>query len=107
MSDKIKIRYHHLMCIPRYKGDGYSKEFCDNLAKVKASINADNYTLVDCCDDICLFCPNNKNGVCADEKKVSRYDALVKEKLAEGKEILTEEICSDCCWFDICREMKI
>ena len=32
----IKIRYHHLMCIPRYRGEGYSAEFCDNLQKIKA-----------------------------------------------------------------------
>lgn len=103
----MKIRYHHLMCIPRYKGEGYSRSFCDNLARIKACIYADNYVLVDCCDDICLFCPNQENGVCRDEKKVGRYDLLVKEKLANAQELLPEEICSDCCWFNICREIKI
>lgn len=107
MPNKIRIRYHHLMCIPRYKGEGYSKEFCNNLAKVKSNIHADNYTLVDTCDDVCLFCPNNENGVCLDEKKVGGYDALVKEKLARGEALLPREICSDCCWFNLCDEIKI
>ena len=101
----MKIRYHHLMCIPRYKGEGYSREFCENLERVKASIEAENVTYVDCCDDICLFCPNNENGICKENEKVSRYDALVKEKVLKDEELLPKEICSDCCWFDICREI--
>lgn len=43
----IKIRYHHLMCIPRYKGKGYSLEFCKNMERVKASLKNNNYILVD------------------------------------------------------------
>ncbi|MDE6470925.1 MAG: DUF1284 domain-containing protein [Eubacterium sp.] len=103
----MKIRYHHLMCIPRYKGEGYSREFCENLRKVKESIHEEDYTLVDCCDDICLFCPNNENGICKDSEKVSRYDTLVKGKILKGEAFLLEEICSDCSWFDICRNIKI
>lgn len=103
----MKIRYHHLMCIPRYKGEGYSRDFCENLEKVKHNIKNNSFTLVDKCDDICLFCPNNINGRCADEDKVSRYDALVKEKLERGEVLSPESICSDCCWFDICKDMKI
>ena len=34
---KIKIRYHHLMCIPRYRGKGYSEAFCKSLEKIKNS----------------------------------------------------------------------
>lgn len=106
MEDKIKIRYHHLMCIPRYKDEGYSKAFCDNLAKIKAELSSNDFILVDTCDDVCKFCPNNKNAVCADNEKVSRYDALVKEKMSKGEVPLPKEICSDCCWYDICSEIE-
>lgn len=99
----IKIRYHHLMCIPRYKGEGYSSEFCENMESVKASFNDNNYTLVDSCDDICRFCPNNKSGYCIDEDKVRKYDLLVKEKLSRKELPIPKDICSDCCWFDICK----
>ena len=94
------------MCIPRYKGEGYSAEFCKNLQRVKESLKDNTYVLVDCCDDVCLFCPNNNNGVCNAEEKVSRYDTLVKEKLEKKEVLLPEEICSDCCWFGICQKIR-
>ena len=92
------------MCIPRYRGEGYSAEFCDNLQKIKAGFSANDYELVDCCDDVCCFCPNNINGKCADEEKVALYDMRVKEKLERNEALLPEEICSDCCWFDLCKK---
>lgn len=99
----IKIRYHHLMCIPRYKSNGYSLEFCKNMEHIKESLKNNNYILVDCCDDICRFCPNNINGKCADDEKVKRYDTLVQDKLSRNEKLLPKEICNDCCWFDICK----
>lgn len=102
----IKIRYHHLMCIPRYRGEGYSVGFCENLQKIKDGLKDNNYVLVDSCDDVCRFCPNNNNGVCNAEEKVNRYDKLVKEKLERKEALLPEEICSDCCWFDICGKIQ-
>lgn len=99
----IKIRYHHLMCIPRYKGKGYSLEFCKNMERVKASLKNNNYILVDCCDDICCFCPNNIGGKCADDEKVKKYDLFVKDKLSRKEELLPKDVCSDCRWFDICK----
>ncbi|MCM1115015.1 MAG: DUF1284 domain-containing protein [Clostridium sp.] len=102
----IKIRYHHLMCIPRYKGEGYSKAFCNNLQKIKRELKSNNYTLVDSCDDVCKCCPNNKNGSCRDEEKVSKYDALVKEKLEKNEPLSPEEICSDCSWFYLCKKIN-
>lgn len=101
----MNIRYHHLMCIPRYQGNGYSDDFCRNLKKIKSVIKDDNYTLVEGCDDICSFCPNNIDGKCADENKVSRYDSLVKEKLEQGEIPLPKDICSDCSWFYICEKI--
>ncbi len=94
------------MCIPRYKGEGYSTAFCENLQRVKENLKNHNYVLVNSCDDVCLFCPNNHNGVCNAEEKVSRYDALVKEKLENKEALLPEEICSDCCWFEICKKIR-
>lgn len=100
----IKIRYHHLMCIPRYKGNGYSKDFCANLEKIKNEIENKNYILTDECDDICACCPNRKNSKCKSEQKVKAYDLAVKSALEKGKNPRPEEICSDCQWFNICRQ---
>ena len=106
-NKKIKIRYHHLMCIPRYRGKGYSEEFCKNLEKIKNSLKNDNYILVDTCDDLCVCCPNNIDGKCTDDNKVSKYDKLVIERLSQGKKLDPKEICSDCCWFSICKNIEI
>lgn len=95
------------MCIPRYQGNGYSEEFCKNLARVKQSIKNNTYILVEECDDICTACPNNNNGICADEEKVSKYDSLVKSALEQNKTPLPQSICSDCQWFYICKNIDI
>lgn len=102
----IKIRYHHLMCIPRYEGKGYSDAFCSNMQKIKEAIQKDNYVLVEECDDVCRFCPNNQNGHCIDAKKVNRYDSTVKQKLEKNEPLSPAEICSDCRWFEICKKIK-
>ena len=106
-NKKIKIRYHHLMCIPRYKGNGYSEKFCENLERVKHNLKNNNYVLVDDCDDICSCCPNNIDGKCTDENKVKKYDKLVKEKLIKGEKLEPKNICDDCCWFYICKDIDI
>lgn len=104
---KIKIRYHHLMCIPRYIGEGYSEAFCKNLEKIKNNLKNNNYILVDCCDDVCTYCPNNIDGKCKDEDKVSRYDEAVKEKIIKGEKPEPKDICKDCCWLYICKNIDI
>ena len=104
---KIKIRYHHLMCIPRYRGKGYSEAFCKNLEKIKNSLKNNNYVLVDYCDDVCTCCPNNVEGKCKDEEKVSRYDKLVKEKIYQREKPQPKDICKDCCWLYICKNIDI
>lgn len=99
----MKIRYHHLMCIPRYVGNGYSTEFCRNMERVKAAIEHNSYELTNGCDEICKCCPNNKDGICLDESKVKRYDEAVKDALKKEQPLLPERICSDCKWYYICK----
>lgn len=104
---KIKIRYHHLMCIPRFKGEGYNEEFCQNLKKIKDNIKNNNYVLVSGCDDICSCCPYNINGKCAGEDVVSKYDNFVKLMLIQGQKFVPKDICSDCHWFYICKDIDV
>lgn len=101
----MKIRYHHLMCIPRFKGEGYSQAFCNNMQKIKNSIKDGNYDLVDSCDDVCAFCPNNINGICKNDDKVRFYDFKVKEALSQGKKPVIQDICADCQWYYICSKI--
>lgn len=103
----IRLRYHHLMCLPRYKGEGYSEEFCQNLDYIKKQLACNNYILVEDCDDICTSCPNCRDGVCSDEEKVKRYDNLVKVFVENGQMPNPDYICSDCRWYYICREIDV
>lgn len=104
---KARIRYHHLMCIPRFTGKGYSDAFCKNMYEVIEKFSKGDYELVSCCDDICRECPNNINGKCSDEEKVSQYDKMVMKCIDEGKIPLPSEICNDCRWYEICKKINI
>lgn len=96
----LKIRPHHLNCIPRFKGIGYSEDFCRNLYKIKKHIESgEKYEIVFSADDVCACCPNLVNGVCIDEEKVSRYDRLSYK--SDKNDI--SKICLDCKWYEICR----
>ena len=43
----MNIRYHHLLCLPRFEGKGYSADFCKNMANVKKRYNNEKITLVE------------------------------------------------------------
>ncbi len=102
---KIKLRYHHLMCLPRFQGKGYSKEFCNNMQKIKEAVKNGNYELTDDCDDICSHCPNMINGKCIDEEKVGKYDNKVKDVISKSITPKPSDICSDCKWYFICNNI--
>lgn len=78
----MDIRYHHLLCLPRFEGKGYSADFCKNMANVKKRYNNEKITLVEHCDEICSHCPNNKGGKCKEEEKVKSYDKTVKKLIS-------------------------
>lgn len=102
----MKIRYHHLLCIPRFEGKGYSDDFCRKLAEISKDFNRAEYELVESCDDLCEVCPNNINGVCRDSEKVDRYDKAVRKSVEAGIIPLPHEICSDCSWYYICKNKE-
>lgn len=99
----LKIRYHHLNCLPRFEGKGYSSAFCENLLSVKKRLErGEKFELVCEADDICACCPNLENGVCTSAEKVNRYDVLTRE----NPDLDISEICSDCSWYEICKKIQ-
>lgn len=103
----MKIRYHHLMCIPRFVGKGYSDEFCRNMKKIKEKLSLGELPeLCSECDDVCCCCPECVNGKCTSEEKVIRYDLAVKQALESGEIPEPKNICSDCKWYYICKDME-
>lgn len=120
----VCLRPHHGMCIQFYEGKGYDADFTDHMGKIVQTLYADpsqpvRVTLS--ADAVCRRCPNNKDGICADQAKVRRYDeaalrlcgfrdgdvmpfsgflAAVREKIIDPG--LRRTVCGDCCWDPIC-----
>ena len=98
----MDIRYHHLLCLPRFEGKGYSADFCKNMANVKKRYNNEKITLVEHCDEICSHCPNNKG---KEEEKVKSYDKKVKKLISLGIKPTPNDVCTDCKWYYICKNL--
>jgi len=122
-KDQIyNIRAHHALCLFFFRGKGYSSGFIKNMTDFKNIL--DNNPLVRItgnADAICSQCPNNINGRCTTEDKVSYYDSqvLLRCSLSDGsilpyQELRSlilhniilpgkrEEICGDCSWTLLC-----
>ena len=118
----MKLRAHHLLCLPNFIGEGYSDTFCANMAAQKRRLAAEGaFTLVDGVDDICAACPHRGGEDCASLEKVRRFDAAVRallgltpggkyEAAALGERVRAEileahrlhEVCGDCEWYSLC-----
>ena len=115
-----RLRAHHGMCLPFFRGKGYSGDFVENMARMKAILDENpNIVLLDSPDDICIACPNRFTESFLE--KASRYDREVLERcgLTVGMEMpyrdfsrqvmetilrpgLREEVCGDCQWSGLC-----
>lgn len=122
MEYQYKIRAHHGMCIAFFQGKGYSNEFTVHMGEMIHKLeNNPTICISTQTDAICLKCPNNIQGVCETESKVTEYDRQVLKRcgLSDGmiipyadfkkavyEHILLpgrrEEICGNCQWSEIC-----
>ncbi len=121
----MKLRAHHLLCLPNFIGEGYSDAFTANMAAQKRRLAAEGgFTLAEGADDICAACPHRRDADCASQDKVLRYDAAVRRLLglrpgeSYGAAALQErvyaeifekhrlgEICGDCEWYPLCARL--
>ncbi|MBD3303643.1 DUF1284 domain-containing protein [Candidatus Woesearchaeota archaeon] len=72
----MEIRAHHLLCIPRFYGGGYTTEFGLNLKKICMQIRQHPNTSVKVireCDTICEKCPYKRDGVCKKTPKLNKW----------------------------------
>ncbi|TCW60117.1 DUF1284 domain-containing protein [Treponema sp. J25] len=113
----VILRPHHLLCLPRFQGEGYSPAFVEHLKRLIDQLVQDGQCIIHFgMDQLCEGCPNNHQGRCVSEEKVQHFDRAVirllqlEERLYTCAEIgmllqqhLTEEqfngICSSCQWF--------
>ena len=121
----MRLRAHHLLCLPNFIGEGYDDAFCANMAEQKRRLAEEgSIVLTEGADEICAACPHLRDGDCASRDKVSRYDAAVRRllALAQGesydaaaleervrREIFEahrlREICGDCEWYPLCARL--
>lgn len=72
-----RLRFHHLLCLPLFKGEGYSDDFSVNVQSVKELLESEGPTLRFVCssDMICQSCPNRRKSGCAlDDREGSVSD---------------------------------
>lgn len=120
----LNLRPHHALCIQFFCGNGYSKEFTENMKCIINSIDANTKVKVTFGKDmLCEKCPNLKNGKCISDKKVSEYDNRVIELcnfkygdvvtadtfFSQAKMNIIEsnkltKVCKDCQWINICNK---
>lgn len=132
MTSPIKIRGHTLLCFQGFRGEGYSREFVDNMATIRTQLNKDptlKVLVIDSPDVVCSSCPNLKNHECHLHGKGSEEGMVVQDRdvmnrlgIKKGEtlswgEILTRinqkirgemlsKICGKCPWLPLgyCKE---
>ena len=129
----IKIRGHHLLCIPRFYSGGYDKKFAENMKEICLEIRKNPNTKIKLVmgkpDNLCIKCPNLDNKKCIlspeiskwvimEDKKVIKYLKLKENSIYKAKDIFNlsmekvnphtiKEICRKCIWLDNCLKVGI
>ena len=129
----IKIRGHHLLCIPRFYSGGYDKTFADNMKRICLHIRENPNTKIKVVigepDDICKKCPNLSNKKCVmspeiakwvilEDKKATKYLKIKKNSIHKAKDVFNlsmekvndktiKMICNKCPWYDNCLKVGI
>jgi len=129
----IKIRAHHLLCIPRFYRGGYNKKFADNMKQICLEIRKNPRekikVIIGKPDNLCEKCPYLFKNRCIQSKKISKWvtdqDRKVPEYLRVGqnsihkaKEIFNlsmykvnpktiKKICKNCIFLTNCQKVGI
>lgn len=121
----LELRGHHLVCLQFLQGEGYSREFVQNLVEVVARAEqGEEIRIVAGPDDVCRACPHLQGGRCAygedsdaevrklDEEAlrylgVANADTVswreAKEKVLGAPREWFTAFCAGCDWEEVCR----
>jgi len=129
----IKIRTHHLLCIPRFYRGGYDEKFAKNMTKICMQIRKKPDTKIkviigkpdDLCNkcpywykDKCVQSPEISNWVIHQDKKVLKYLKLKPNSIHKAKDIFNlsmknvnsktiKNVCNNCIFLDNCMKVGI
>ena len=125
----IKLRAHHLLCLPRCYSGGYNEIFAKRQKQVCASLRKNplqKIKILRGVDDLCAKCPYRKGNNCAkfpdgrwdplelDEKALKKLK-LRKNSVHEAKEMFNlsikkipsvKTICKGCNFIDDCNKIN-
>ncbi|MBI5664881.1 MAG: DUF1284 domain-containing protein [Nitrospirae bacterium] len=77
------LRGHHLICLHFFDGEGYGQAFIGNLKDILQKLE---YSPVEICsgaDDVCIKCPDLKDGVCQYDKNAEEDISAMDDKALE------------------------
>ncbi|AEA46222.1 DUF1284 domain-containing protein [Archaeoglobus veneficus] len=119
----VRFRGHHLICLHFFKGEGYNREFVENLLRALKDAERTGVEVVDGADDVCATCPHNSSGVCAysstADAEIRELDKLalnllsispgskvswseIRAKIPEIMDVWRQKACTTCDWRNVC-----
>ena len=93
----IKIRAHHLLCIPRFYSGGYNKEFAANMKKICLQIRKNpemKIKILKECDDICKKCPYRYKNQCIQSPKIGKWVVSLDKKMIKYLKLKPNKFCT-------------
>lgn len=129
----IKIRAHHLLCIPRFYRGGYNKKFAKNMKRICLKIRKNPdikiKVIIGKSDDICHKCPYEYKRRCvqskemnkwvlSQDKKVLKHLKLKENSIYKARDIFNlamdklnlkniRKVCKGCIFLDNCIKVGI
>lgn len=122
----LKLRGHHLFCLPGYRGMGYSKEYVENMTAWHQTLRNHPETwvqIVNGPDKLCEKYPNSGEYHCENENIYARDAVILKKMKLKVGDILTWKdiedhiqkhinpsdilhVCETCSWrsYGVCQE---
>jgi len=133
MTNIIKIRAHHLLCIPRFYRGGYDEKFAKNMKNAVQNIrknpNQKVKIVVGKNDDLCDSCPYWYKDKCVQTKqigkwvvqqdnKVAKYLNIKPNSIHNAKDVFNlsmekvnsktiKSVCKNCIFLDNCIKVGI
>jgi uncharacterized protein len=129
----IKLRAHHLLCVPRFYRGGYDKKFAENMKKICMQIRKNPEikikVIVARPDDLCDQCPYWHTDRCVQsakigkwvveqDKKVLKYLGLKENSIHRAKDIFNlslekvnpktiKSVCKNCIFLENCIQVGV
>lgn len=98
MKKLLKIRAHHLNCIPRFYRGGYNSDFADNMKsicnRIRKNPDIKIKLLVGELDELCMKCPHRYKKQCVQSKNIGKWVIFQDKKVVKLLRLKKNLICN-------------